>query len=66
MGIMEKKMETTVMCYIGILLGLGQGSVFCTLRVCILGLGSLNRGIWPLTRAFGTENLRLQTLRVQT
>ena len=35
-------------------------------RVCILGFGSLNHGLWPLIRVFGTQDLGLQTLRVQT
>ena len=30
-----------------------------------LGFGSLNHGIWPLIRLFGTQNLGVQTLRVQ-
>ena len=29
---MEKKTETTIMGYIGITLGLGQGVVLCTLK----------------------------------
>ena len=31
-----------------------------------LGFGSLNHGIWPSIRVFGTQNLGVQTLRVQT
>ena len=31
-----------------------------------LGSGSLNHGIWPSIRVFGTQNLGVQTLRVQT
>ena len=31
-----------------------------------LGFGSLNHGFWPSLRVFGTQNLRVQTLRVQT
>ena len=31
-----------------------------------LRLGSLNHGIWPSIRVFGTQNLGVQTLRVQT
>ena len=31
-----------------------------------LGFGSLNNGIWPSIRVFGTQNLGVQTLRVQT
>ena len=30
------------------LFSLNQGVFLCTLRVCTLGFGSLNRGIWPL------------------
>ena len=31
-----------------------------------LGFGSLHYGIWPSIRVFGTQNLGVQTLRVQT
>ena len=31
-----------------------------------LGFGSLNHGIWPSIRVFGTQDLGVQTLRVQT
>ena len=31
-----------------------------------LGFGSLNHGIWPSIRAFGTQNLGVQTLGAQT
>ena len=30
-----------------------------------LGFGSLNHGIWPAIRVFGTQHLGVQTLRVQ-
>ena len=43
-----------------------QGVVLCTLRVCTLGFGSVNHGIWPLIRVFGTQSPGLQILRVQT
>ena len=31
-----------------------------------LGFGSLYHGIWPSIRVFGTQNLGVETLRVQT
>ena len=39
---------------------------FYTLRVCTLGFGSLNHGLWSLIKVFGTQNLGLQALGVQT
>ena len=45
---------------------MNHGAFLRTLRVCTLGFGSLNHGIWPLVRVFGAQNLGLQTLRVQT
>ena len=30
-----------------------QGIFLCTLRVCTIGLGSLNHGIWPLMSFLG-------------
>ena len=39
---------------------------FVPLGFVPLGFGSLNHGIWPSIRVFGTQNLGVQTLRVQT
>ena len=41
-------------------------SSFVPLGFVPLGFGSLNHGIWPSIRVFGTQNLGVQTLRVQT
>ena len=43
-----------------------QGVVLCSLRVCTIGLGSLNHGIQSLMRVFGTRDPGLQAFRVQT
>ena len=37
-----------------------------TLRVCTLGFGSLNHGIWPFIKVFGTQQPRVTNIRVQT
>ena len=37
----------------------------CAFGVCTLGFESLNHGIWPLIRVFGTPNIGLQPYRVQ-
>ena len=39
---------------------------FVPLEFVPLGFGSLNHGIWPAKTVFGTQNLGVQTLRVQT
>ena len=39
---------------------------FVPLGFVPLGFGSLNHAIWPSIRVFGTQNLGVQTLRVQT
>ena len=39
---------------------------FVPLGFVPLGFGSLNQGIWPLKMVFGTQNLGVQTVRVQT
>ena len=43
-----------------------RGFSFGPLGFVPLGFGSLNYGIWPSIRVFGTQNLGVQTLRVQT
>ena len=47
-------------------LATSKGVFLCTSGACTLGFGSLNHGLWPLKKVFGTPNPRLQTLRVQT
>ena len=40
-----------------------QGVFLCTLRVCTLGLGSLNHGLWPFIRLFGTKKLKVAKIK---
>ena len=46
--------------------GLNREFSFGPLGFVPLGFGSLNHGIWPSIRVFGTQSLGVQTLRVQT
>ena len=36
---------------------------FVPLRVCTRGCGSLNHGIWPFRRAFGTQKPRVTNIK---